>query len=292
MCRLYGIRSSEPTKVECSLVLAQNALLTQSRGDLRGESHPDGWGIAWYENGLPSLVKHDRPAYADLHFSAAAERTFVKTALAHVRQATIGGADLANTHPFVHGAWAFAHNGTVRAFDSVGPALREETRPDLRPLRRGSTDSEVVFYWLLTRLCDAGLDLAAPGADPERVAATVAAAAQTLDARCAGADPEKPARLNFLLTDGTMFVATRWRNGLHCLERDGIRDCEVCGIPHVHHREGTDYRAVILASEPITHEDWREIPDGALVVVNESCEVETRTIPLFPAGPRGNVQIP
>lgn len=34
MCRLYGFRANEATKVECALVLAQNSLLAQSRADM------------------------------------------------------------------------------------------------------------------------------------------------------------------------------------------------------------------------------------------------------------------
>ena len=46
MCRLYGFHATEPTKVECSLVHAQNALMSQSRVDSQGLSHGHGWGVA------------------------------------------------------------------------------------------------------------------------------------------------------------------------------------------------------------------------------------------------------
>ncbi len=131
MCRLYGFRANEPTKVECTLVYAQNALMSQSRADLRGTSHPDGWGVGYYEDATPKMERRDRAAYEDLHFSVTAERLYAKTVLAHVRRATVGGAALANTHPFVYGHWAFAHNGTVRAFDRVAPELERETAPRL-----------------------------------------------------------------------------------------------------------------------------------------------------------------
>src|SRR6476620_10098238 len=39
MCRHYAFRANEPTKVECTLVRAQNALLAQSRADRRGKTH-------------------------------------------------------------------------------------------------------------------------------------------------------------------------------------------------------------------------------------------------------------
>ena len=63
MCRLYGFRGNEPTKVECSLVYAQNALLAQSTGDERGEAHLDGWGIAVYEDGWPEVERRDTAAH-------------------------------------------------------------------------------------------------------------------------------------------------------------------------------------------------------------------------------------
>jgi predicted glutamine amidotransferase len=53
MCRLYGFRANEPTKVECTLVYAQNALMVQSREDLTGRGNAHGWGIATYEDHCP-----------------------------------------------------------------------------------------------------------------------------------------------------------------------------------------------------------------------------------------------
>ena len=57
MCRLYGFRANEPTKVECSLVHAQNALLSQSVMDARGVPNADGWGIGYYDNSLPHVER-------------------------------------------------------------------------------------------------------------------------------------------------------------------------------------------------------------------------------------------
>jgi hypothetical protein len=45
MCRLYAFRANEPTRVECSLVHAQNALMEQSKGDMAGAMHGHGWGV-------------------------------------------------------------------------------------------------------------------------------------------------------------------------------------------------------------------------------------------------------
>lgn len=277
MCRLYGFRATEPTKVECTLVLAQNALMSQSRTDLRGTSHPDGWGIGYYEDASPETARRDTAAYQDLNFSITAERMYARTVLAHVRRATIGGVSLENTHPFVYGRWSFAHNGTVRGYERVAPQLERETRPSLLRLRRGRTDSELVFYWLLSRLKSAGNDLRS-GSDCRSLVQAMRDAIHTLEARCRAAHAQKAAQLNFVLTDGRVLVASRWRNSLHWVARTGVHDCEICGIPHIHHETGIEYRAVVVASEPISHENWQELAEGAILCVDEEVRTETHRI--------------
>jgi predicted glutamine amidotransferase len=278
MCRLYGFRANEPTKVECTLVRAQNALLIQSGGDLRGLTHPDGWGIAHYENGIPSVERRATAAFADLHFSVAAERVFARTVVAHVRDATVGTPSLANTHPFVLGTWTFAHNGTVRGVDRLEGELLREIGPGLAAQRRGSTDSELSFLWLLSRLRTSGLDLESPAADPRVLADELARAVRTLAERSQATRTGKQERLNFLLTDGHTMVVSRWHNGLYWTHREGVHDCEICGIPHVHHDERVRYRAVVVASEPISHEEWREVPEASVLLVDP--EVGAAVLPL------------
>lgn len=277
MCRLYGFRATEPTKVECTLVLAQNALMSQSRTDLRGTSHPDGWGIGYYEGASPKTERRNTAAYQDLHFSITAERMYARTVLAHVRRATIGGASLENTHPFVYGRWSFAHNGTVHGYERVAPQLERETDSSLRRLRRGHTDSELVFYWLLSRLKATGIDLGS-SSDCRSLVDTMRDAIRTLDARCRGVHSGKPAQLNLILTDGRVLVASRWGNSLHWVARTGVHDCEICGIPHIRRGTGTEYRAVVVASEPISHENWQELAEGAILCVDQDVRTETHRI--------------
>lgn len=274
MCRLYGFRANEPTKVECTLAYAQNALLSQSRADLRGKSHPDGWGIGYYEDGEPAVERRATAAYQDLHFSATAERMFAHTVVAHVRKATVGATSIPNTHPFTHRGWMFIHNGTVRAFERVRPLLQERTDPEFLEQRRGTTDSELAFYWLLTQMKQAGINLDRRAAPKAAVEYLVGTAVKTLDEWCSREGAERPAQLNFIVTDGRILVASRWHNSLHWVGRDGVHDCEICGIPHVRHVEGTTYRAVVVASEPITHEAWREVPDASLLSVGASAKGE------------------
>jgi predicted glutamine amidotransferase len=265
MCRLYAFRGNEPTKIGCALISAQNALLRQSRADRRGDTHPDGWGIAFYADGMPEIERRSAAAYDDLHFSRTAELVYARTVIAHVRRATVGAVTPANTHPFAYGRWVFAHNGTVRGIEGTGEVLTEETPIALRQARRGSTDSELAFLWLLGRLARHGIDLDARSAPLAGVMEVVADSLVRLEMLArASADPT-PAKLNFLLTNGDLVVGSRWRGDLQWVERLGDWRCELCGVPHIEHRPGIAYRAVVIASEPITREAWREVPDGSVI---------------------------
>ena len=48
----------------------------------------------------------------------------------------------------------------------------------------------------------------------------------------------------------------------------GIVDCEICGQSHVHHTPKQKYRAVEIASDPITHERWMQVPNGTVFAVD------------------------
>jgi glutamine amidotransferase len=271
MCRLYGFRASEPTKVECTLVYAQNALMVQSREDLSGRSNASGWGLAVYENGRLHVERQAWAAYRGEHFQRAAARIFSCQVLAHVRRATVGEPKPENTHPFVDGPWAFIHNGTIPNFDFVRPKLLGEMPEERRAAIRGETDSEHVFHYLRAlqeRFPDrAPLDLLEEG-----LAQIVAWVRE--------AGPTAKIGLNVILTDGREMVGSRIGRPLQFVERRGVHDCEICGFPHVHHDPCRNYRALIVASEPISHEDWREVPDSSVYRVSPDYELEARPLEL------------
>ena len=267
MCRLYGFIANEPTKVDCSLVFAQNALMQQSRVDSDGRDHADGWGIATYEQGRPAVQKKTTAAHSDRMFSTVAERIYSRVIVAHIRAATVGPTSLANTHPFISGQWTFAHNGTVSGFDQLADQLARETAGDLQQQRSGDTDSEQYFLWLLSRLRDREITQLTGQASAEIVDLLTSSAGELAE-RCRKVAPDETPRLNFILTDGQGMVACRWNHSLHLVERQGLADCEICGIPHVHHHETTNHQAVAIASEPVTHEPWRELENQCVIMVD------------------------
>ena len=289
MCRLYGFLANELTKVECSLVHAQNALLIQSRGDATGRTHADGWGIACYGDPekagseFPELVRHKTAAFNDTQFGLKAESMYARAVVAHVRLATVGYVGSLNSHPFTHDHWSFAHNGTVTGFDAIAPLLISETG-DLQGGRLGGTDSEQLFLWLLSHLQRQGIDLASP--NPAKVIQTVAELVGVLAERCSRAAPDHPPKLTFVLTNGRFLVANCWNNPLHKLERRGVHDCEICGIPHIRHEDTREYRAAVFGSEPITEEPWIELPNYSLTFVSQELESTTIELSATPSVPR------
>ena len=278
MCRLYGFHGSAPTRLWCGLVGAQNALMAQSREDGRGESNADGWGIGYYQDERPVVEKCDAAAYGDDRFSRIAEGVSSPTVLAHVRNATVGIGALVNTHPFSLGVWLFAHNGTLTGFDRLEPTLEREAGSELLSARRGTTDSELIFLWLLKRMARSGIASDVTCRDPRRLADVLGQAVGVLAARSEAIGPESPATLNFLVTDGATLAASRWGNSLFYLAGEGIHSCGICGASHVDPSWAGGYRAGAIASEPISAEDWREVPEHSFVIIGPDIGVHTGPI--------------
>jgi glutamine amidotransferase len=193
-------------------------------------------------------------AQQDPRYRAAAAALCASTVLAHVRRASVGGVSERNTHPFVHGPWLFAHNGTLQGFAADKDRLRRLIPADLLRCVQGDTDSEHLFYYLLGRL------------GPVTAAAdTVAEVVRDSLRRLAGlflGDEATPTQLNLVLTDGETLVATRWGHTLFWLERRGAVAADGPAEP------SPAYHALAVASEPTTAEaGWAEVPDKCVLLI-------------------------
>lgn len=272
MCRLYAMHANEPTRVECGLVNAQNALMAQSAGDMAGMMHGHGWGVADYPNGVPIVEKQIWAAFHGERFQKAAARVYARTAVAHVRSATVGRTSLENTHPFHHGNWIFAHNGTIPNFEAVRMTFLEHMDPLHRSEIRGETDSEHVFRYLLSlflRHPEVGL------------LETVRMGLDQIVGWCKAVDATKKIGLNVILTDGQRMVGSRLNRSLVHLRRDHLHVCLVCGQTHVKHEPSTSYRAIEMASEPVTQDEtWIAIPNASVFETTEDFSLDIR-----PMGP-------
>ena len=283
MCRLFGFRSIAPSRAHRSLVLAENALHEQAG------FHADGWGIGYYLRGEAYVVRSDRPASGDARFSEMSERLASQAFVVHVRKATVGDADPLNSHPFRHGLWLFAHNGTVFELPRLVPFLSAGTAPHLRGLALGNTDSERIFYYMLSALVAVGACEHGRGALDERSASLAlrgAVAALCAEATRLGVPPPL---LNFILTNGEVFFAQR--SGLELFlasQKAACEEVETCAVadkiclmnlPPLRDRlglvgTGQPVRRVnhaLVSSEPVGDEHvWEELPEGHLLSVGPS----------------------
>jgi len=146
MCRLFGFRSIINSQVHSSLVSAENTLHDLS------ERHPDGWGVAYYIDGSPHMVKSTDCAMEDQLFHRVSGVVSSQTVVAHIRKATQGSHSILNSHPFQYGKWIFAHNGNIRNFQSLKTSLLQLIDEDLKRFILGTTDSEIIFFIILSEI--------------------------------------------------------------------------------------------------------------------------------------------
>jgi len=269
MCRLFGFRSIISSQVHRSLTAADNALGAQS------ESHPDGWGVAHYIEGTPHVVRQPATALHDALFHRLSGIVSSKTVIAHVRKATVGSKTVLNCHPFQYGKWTFAHIGNIPDFASKREALLAEVSPRLRAYILGETDSEVVFFVLMSRLQAYG-----PLREPQTIADLIAAMRETTltvrrvcDPEGASFDDETKALLTFMVTDGTTFAATHGGKELYastyktrCADRD---ECPHLA-PECEAPSDTGYINHLLFSSEVIDGDnvWQEMSDGDIIGVD------------------------
>lgn len=259
MCRLFGFRSVVPSALHHSLLDAENALGTQS------ERHPDGWGVAYYIDGAPHLVRSAETARTCQLFRRVSGIVASDTVIAHVRKATAGANSVLNSHPFQYGRWIFAHNGQIPEFPRVRPALLERLPEDLGRFVLGDTDSELMFMHFIDALRGQQGGLQDVALALSEVEARVEAASKEVV-------PPEELLLNFMVTDGEQMVASRRGKELYwsthktrCGERDVCPSFgEVCEAP----RRSGFVNHLIVSSEPIGGENvWTPLGDGEAVAV-------------------------
>jgi len=260
MCRMIGCVSQSSVDLNYPLLDAPYALVRQSKQDRAGKTHRDGWGIAcWNGDSAPLVHKNFKPAFDDNLFAERASQLQAPIWIAHVRAASSGNVRIENTHPFHFGSWAWAHNGTIiKPLDLLNDIIMDNIAPEFRVLRRGSTDSELCFLLFLTELlrrCEG--DLANPSIE---IIASAMRAVVTFLNTVAAPLKQNPPTMNFMASNGKILVTTRWGKSLWMLQ--STRKNESAG--------NANSSAVYIASEPFDDDDWEEVRDRSLVIVDKN----------------------
>ncbi len=244
MCRLFVQHASRDHDLREPLCTARNALRMQSH------RHPHGWGIGWYDEAGVQLRRGVMPAHADDAFVTAARAARSEIVVAHVRDASIGPVVEVNTHPFAHGPWLFAHNGTVARYEHL-PAIRAAIEAEIDraflPAIRGETDSERCLFVFLTRLAARLRPGERPGLDDVRAAMSDTV---TTIRRIADVPGEKPSSLNLAASNGDVLAVCRHGRTLHAAP-----DIARCGV-------------FAVASEPIGAGPWTEVEEDGFIGID------------------------
>ncbi|TRW78409.1 class II glutamine amidotransferase [Mycolicibacterium sp. 018/SC-01/001] len=247
MCRLFGMHAGAASPATFWLLDAPDSLAEQSR------RNPDGTGLGYFDTaGVPVVRKQPLAAWRDAEFAREARDVVATTVLAHVRYASTGAPDVANTHPFVQDSRLFAHNGVVTDLDALDTRLADMSTAELVG---GQTDSERVF----------ALITGAIRARDGDVTAGIVDAVHWLGAHVG------IYALNILLCTATEMWALRYpdTHDLFVLDRR---------VPADHSRfemrssrinaRSTDGPSVVFATERMDDDPaWRPIGDGELVHV-------------------------
>lgn len=267
MCRLFGLMAAAPVGLEISMVDAP----AQCRA--LGQLNPDGWGLGFFEDGAPRMLKQVLPAQGELTREQAQGRAEARLFLAHVRRSSRAPRALGHCHPFTHDGWLFAHNG------ALFPLLEKWVRSRVGAVNyEGHTDSEAIFRWILQNVEKA--------ARPDE---GIRAAVEPLVA------DGQFSSLNFLLAGPGVLYAFRY----------AVRSAGYYSLYYLHRPPGSEmeatsrdvfsrlrtgglarHRAVLVASEALTPEPWRALGMGELLCVRES--LETAIISVVPAGEAGH----
>ena len=202
MCELFGMSASQA-------VTARGALSDfRLRGGLAADN-PDGWGLAWWDNGVFRLAKEPLPAHQSAPFARLCETTRSNLIVAHVRKARFPPVNtMDNTHPFQRVCcgkeWVFAHNGLVPDIVEM-----ERANHDAVCQPAGETDSEYAFCHLLSHISQNIQAFTATNANASFP--TVAMISELIASH---------GKFNFLMSDGEHLIAYG-HDRLHYLEQGG-----------------------------------------------------------------------
>ncbi len=136
MCELFGFSSRKEMRLQPYL----REFFSHS------VRHPNGWGLATFENGNPTLRTEMISAEKSKVLPAIVQSLpDSQLLLAHIRRATVGGVKPENCHPFVRRdnsgrAWTLMHNGTVFSGNELNR---------YKDCQNGDTDSERILLYLI-----------------------------------------------------------------------------------------------------------------------------------------------
>jgi predicted glutamine amidotransferase len=151
---MFGMLSLAASNARKYLLEDSCSLYVQSNVNKR-RPQADGWGIGFYVGRVPHLVKSEKPVYEEhAKFTSAVHNADSHIILAHIRRASNPRRlprdkiiSVANSQPFMHENYLFAHNGVITIPDDVA-----ETIGEWKYRIKGFNDSEVYFWFAVKEM--------------------------------------------------------------------------------------------------------------------------------------------
>lgn len=269
MCELLSMSSLRPARLTFSLETLA------AHGAASGR-YRDGWGAAFYQDKDVALFREPSAA-GDSPLVRFLESQGPSTTLAisHIRRATRGVISLSNTQPFARQLagrmHVFAHNGDLPGIEHSETVACGRYRPV------GTTDSEHAFCALLERIHESWRSPSLLPALDERL---------TVIAQFA-ADLRRLGPANFLYADGDTVFAHGHRRlhpdtgevklpGLFLLSRQCAGADEAVHVRGMSLAPGFQ-EVTLIASVPLTWEEWRPLAEGELVAVSAGRVIDAIT---------------
>lgn len=157
MCRLLFLLNNDTNHIKNNMLkfLEQSVYTEKSSqkmsDDYGNADHTDGYGFAWltpvhrWQTYKSILVFHQDPQLQPILNSIKS-----KVIIGHIRKKTIGNKTIENTHPFFYKNQIFCHNGEILDFSQHKQKLSNIIHPTYLQQIKGTSDSEYLFYLLLT----------------------------------------------------------------------------------------------------------------------------------------------
>jgi predicted glutamine amidotransferase len=230
------------------------------------------WGIGFYQG---DEVLHKKQPAADgepISWDVIADKIQTDCAIAHLRQATVGGFSVDNTHPFRLRQWLFAHVGTLRSFEQISEQLLLGLPDFLRRNIRGNSDSELFFHVVLAGLHARNqLDAAEPS--HTTVLESIADAVKAIDALAEG-----QSTLNMILSNGRSMYALRRGAPFGHTEHVGAQD--PAGEPSERPRPGSPalHYVMLVSGGHEVPSGYETLSEGSVATLSRDLRIKTHAL--------------
>ena len=247
MCRILAVKG-KIDKTDLKHILDEFRRMSKTGTVPQGEKpgHHDGWGFVVYKKGQIKIYERSGEAASrDAKYPRTSDKIIQAGGgiiIGHLRKASVGQTEINNAHPFAHKNFSFCHNGKVIGSDQI------LIKNKFQKLIKGTTDSERLFYFILSVLDDN---------QNIKIGFSQAINKIKKDFDYTG--------LNCLFSDGRRLIALRQIN----LENKIVREKKM--IPYYSLFVGDNARAgyKIVASEKIKIPGvkWRLLKNGEMLII-------------------------